>query len=97
MSALNLLFKAFLPLQLAWASEAVGAGSNTSVSMLRELYSFKEVYAVIDLQNETLPHNKHSLDVFMSVCSSRYIGCECSVNAYDCVCTKEMFSRFNSL
>lgn len=74
MLALNFLFKAFLPLQLAWASEAIGAGSNTSVSMLRELYSFKEAYAVIDLQNEALPYNKHSLDVFSSVYSSRYIG-----------------------
>lgn len=35
MLALNFLFKAFLPLQLAWASEAIEAGSNTSVSMLR--------------------------------------------------------------
>lgn len=57
MLALNFLFKAFLPLQLVWASEAIGAGSNTSVLMLRELYSFKQAYALIDLQNETLPRN----------------------------------------
>lgn len=57
MSALNFLFKAFLLLQFARASEATEAGPNTSVWMLRQLYSFKEAYAVIDLQIETLPHN----------------------------------------
>lgn len=55
MLALNFLFKAFS--QFAQASEATEAGPNTSVSMLRQLYSFKEAYAVIDLQKETLPHN----------------------------------------
>lgn len=57
MSALTFLFKAFLLLQFAWASKAVEAGPNISASMPRKLYSFKEAYAMIDLQNETLPHN----------------------------------------
>lgn len=39
MSALNFLFKAFLLLPFARASEAIEAGPNTSVSVLRRLYS----------------------------------------------------------
>lgn len=57
MWALNFLFKAFLLLLFARACEILEAGPNTSDSIVRWLYSFKEARAVIDLQNETLPHS----------------------------------------